>query len=84
MLSFEEFWCDAEAALVLPAVTVTRETELQGDLGFDSLSMLELIALLDELDAPVPEGLLVSTVTAGDAYDLYRNHVHVVAPGRAS
>ena len=84
MLSFEEFWRDAESALALPAVAVGRETELQRDLGFDSLSMLELIAFLDELDAPVPEGLLASVITAGDAYDLYRNHVCVTTAERAS
>ncbi len=84
MLSFEEFWHDAAAALALPAVAVGRDTELQRDLGFDSLSMLELIAFLDELDAPVPEGLLASVITADDAYDLYRNHVCVTTAERAS
>ena len=76
-LSFEEFWTRATDELVLPFGRVTPATTLQGDLGFDSLTMTELIVLLDELHAPVPEGLIAALESAGDVYDLYCNHLVV-------
>ena len=39
--------------------------------------MAELVVLLPELGARVPEGLVASVVTAADVYTLYRDHIAV-------
>jgi len=80
MLSYDDFWPRVQDALALPRGDVAPEARLDGDLGFDSLSMAELVVLLPELGARVPEGLVTSVVTAADVYTLYCNHVAVAAP----
>jgi acyl carrier protein len=80
MLTHEELWCRVQDALALPRGDVGPDAPLDGDLGFDSLSMAELVVLLDELGAPVPDGLVASIATVGDVYTLYRNHLEAVAP----
>ena len=80
MLSYDDFWRRVQDALTLPHGEVPREAQLGVDLGFDSLSMAELLLLVDDLGADVPEDLALSVVTADDAYTLYRNHLGVAAP----
>ena len=74
-LSFDVFWDTVRDALVLPPGSIGPETSLQGDLGFDSLTMAELIVVLDELGAFVPETRMLGLERAADVYDLYRSHL---------
>jgi acyl carrier protein len=51
---------------------ISRETSLTEDLDLDSLQMLELVVLMDELGAEVFEEILPQLQTVGDLYEHYR------------
>lgn len=52
-------------------IEFTLAARLAEDLDFDSLAIYELIVLMEELGADVPEALIPSLVTLGDVYDHY-------------
>jgi acyl carrier protein len=54
--------------------SVEGSSQLVGDLGFDSIMMVEVAVLLEEVAAgPVPDELLMSLFTVADVYGYYRN-----------
>ena len=67
MWSFEEFWTYIDQALSLAHVPGDANAPL-GDIELDSLQMIELLYLMEDLGAEIHEDLLPSLVTAGDLF----------------
>jgi acyl carrier protein len=70
-MTLDEFWRRVSVDLRLEGVPVTRETSLRDELEFDSLQMMELGIVLDELGAELPEDMIPYIETVGDLYDHY-------------
>ena len=71
MLTLDEFWAATGEHLCGERLHVERDTELDTDLGLDSLDMVELLMTVEDLGAPVPVDVAVSFATVGDLYDHY-------------
>ena len=69
--TLEEFWAATGEPLCGESLDVARDSVLTTDLGFDSLGVAELVMLMDDLDASIPEDLMSSMHTVGDFYDHY-------------
>jgi len=50
---------------------VTGASDLREDLAFDSLAMLEVLIVVEELGVEVDEARLAAIVTIGDLFDMY-------------
>lgn len=74
-LSFDEFrQVLVEVLRVSPARTVP-EAHFVGDLGVDSIRMVELILRMEELGLEIPTHAVWEIQTVGDAYNYYRDHI---------
>jgi len=73
-LSFDDFASQMAFDLRLHTGEWTHESRLIGDLGLDSLQMVELLVLMYDIGAPLPDGILGEHTTAGDLYFHYRSH----------
>jgi RimJ/RimL family protein N-acetyltransferase len=72
-LDLEAFWTVVNGEINFPSrgcVTIDADAKLE-DLGFDSLAMLELVVLIDDLAGGVELDWNVPVVTVRDAYTWY-------------
>lgn len=59
----------------LDPAAATPEAQLEGDLGWDSLTFLEVLALADDLGLRLPDALLGSLRTLGDVHHYLDAHL---------
>jgi acyl carrier protein len=71
ILTFAEFQAKLAAALEVPVEQLSSETDFLSDLAFDSMRMLELGLMFENLDVPMPAELAWEVQTVGVAYDYY-------------
>jgi acyl carrier protein len=69
--SIDEFWAGISEAMRGESIHVEASTSLGDDLGFDSLDMLELVVVMEDLGAPIPEDCVSILETVGDVYHHY-------------
>jgi len=74
---FRRFLEDLGAVLEVDLGDATRTTLLADDLGWDSLTMLEALALLDRYGSSLPEDLIGELRTLGDLH----HYLRVLATG---
>jgi acyl carrier protein len=73
LLGFEEFGERLLAELELAPMTLSDETRLVDDLGFDSVLTFELLLVVEEwIGVMLPEALIGQLQTVGDVYAVYR------------
>jgi acyl carrier protein len=75
VLTYEQFWSLLDRELALDCECPGRDAVLSDDLGLDSLQLIELVVVMEELGAEVFEDLLPVLVTADDLYRHYRNRL---------
>ncbi|MGD8965975.1 MAG: acyl carrier protein [Anaerolineae bacterium] len=76
VLSFDEFQGFLSDTLGLAAVALHRDASFLGDLGVDSLKLVEVILQFElQLGIAVPTGAAWEIQTVGDAYDYYVGQV---------
>jgi acyl carrier protein len=75
LLSFDDFWEGVAGAARIDADAVEASTRLREDLDLDSLQMLELVLIMDELGAELIEAMIPAVLTVGDLYDHYCTRV---------
>jgi acyl carrier protein len=71
LLTFEEFRERLARALDVPAESLRGETNFLEDLAFDSLRMLELGMVFEDLQVDMPAEMAWGIQTVGDAYGYY-------------
>jgi acyl carrier protein len=71
MLTFEQFRDRLAGALEIGSESLTADVSFIEDLAFDSLRMLTLATLFEELDVDMPAELAWDIRTLGDAYAYY-------------
>jgi acyl carrier protein len=59
---------------------VDLSTTLRGDLGLDSLDMVEIVTIMADLDSMVADDDIASLQSVGDLYEHYRSSVAGVTP----
>ena len=74
---FGQFLADLGAILQIDLHDATRTTLLVDDLGWDSLTMLEALALLDRYGSSLPDDLIGELRTLGDLH----HYLRVLATG---
>lgn len=79
-LSLEQFWGAIAEPMGIDQTGVDRPTSLRRDLGLDSLDMVELFAIMEDLDSTVAEDDMASLESVGDLYEHYRSRVAGVTP----
>lgn len=81
---FAQFLEDLGAVLQVDLRAATRTTLLADDLGWDSLTMLEALALLDRYGSSLPDDLIGELRTLGDLHHYLRVLATGHPDGRAS
>jgi len=71
-LSFDEFCERLASTLELPRESLREDVSFIDDLLFNSLRLLMLAALFEDLDVDMPMELAWEIRTVGDAYEYYR------------
>lgn len=79
-LSLEQFWGAIAEPMGIDQTDVDLPTTLRGDLGLDSLDMVELFTIMEDLDSTVAEDDMASFESVGDLYEHYRSRVVGVTP----
>lgn len=79
-LSLEQFWGAIAEPMGIDHTDVDLPTTLRGDLGLDSLDMVELLMIMEDLDSTVAEDDMASLESVGDLYAHYRSHIGEVTP----
>jgi len=70
-LAFDEFARRMSDALDLEPDEVVADARFDEDLGLDSYDVVELLTLVEELGARLPDDVAVSVNTVGDLYREY-------------
>jgi acyl carrier protein len=70
-LDFEGFAGYLSSGLRIEAETIKPEARLIEDLGLDSMGLLEMVVLVEELGVRFPDGVVVGFETVGDVYREY-------------
>ena len=70
-LSFDEFVGRVAEALDLEPDEMVADARFDEDLGLDSYDLVELLTLVEELGARLPDEVAVSIQTVGDLYREY-------------
>jgi acyl carrier protein len=70
-ISFDEFARRMADALDLDADDIVAEARFDEDLGLDSYDLVELVTLVEELGAHLPDDVVVGIDTVGDLYREY-------------
>ena len=78
-LSLDEFWLTIAAPMGIEQSGIDPCTTFRGDLGLDSLDMVELFMIMEDLDCTVAEDDMASLESVGDLYEHYRLHVTAVS-----
>ena len=73
-MSFSDFVDVIAQELELELGVISETTDLCADLGFDSITHLELIVILEGLGCRIPQQGLQALKTLGDAHFLYLQH----------
>src|SRR6266568_98654 len=71
-LTFDEFCERLSTELEVPREWLREDVSFMDELAFDSLRMLTLATLFEELDVEMPAELAWEIRTVGDAYSYYR------------
>jgi acyl carrier protein len=71
-LSWEQFWGAIAEPMGMNRTDVELPTTLRGDLGLDSLDMLEVFMIMEDLDCTVAEDEMALLESVGDLYEHYR------------
>jgi acyl carrier protein len=79
-LSLEQFWGAIAEPMGIDRTDVDLPTTLRGDLGLDSLDIVELLTIMEDLDSTVADNEMASLESVGDLYAHYRSHVGGVTP----
>ena len=74
-LSLEQFWGAIAEPMGIDQTDVDLTTTLRGDLGLDSLDMVELVTIMADLDSAVADDDIASLESVGDLYEHYRSRV---------
>jgi len=77
-LTFDEFRERLAAALEVPRSALDGDVSFLEDLAFDSLRMLTLAMLFEDLDVEMPAELAWDIRTVADAYAYYAEQVAAV------
>ena len=77
VLSFDAFWAFLAESLRLDLGSVADSTRLSDEIGMDSLQMIELMFVMDDLGAEMHEDLMPAIQTAGDLYHHYATRASV-------
>ncbi len=75
LLSFNEFWAFVVQSLRLDCGSIGETSLISEELGVDSLQMIELVLLMDDMGAELLEDLIPNIATAGDLYHHYATRV---------
>ena len=70
-LSFEQFAQRVADALDLEPDDLVPDARFDEDLGLDSYDLVELVTLVEELGAHLPDDVVVGIDTVGDLYREY-------------
>lgn len=72
VLSFDAFVqrITTEIGLELPA-PISESTSIVDDLGWDSMAVVEVLAVIDEMGSDIDDRALETVFTLGDLYHLY-------------
>jgi acyl carrier protein len=70
-ISFDEFARRIADALDLEPEDIVAEARFDQDLGLDSYDLVELVTLVEELGAHLPDDVVVGIDTVGDLYREY-------------
>jgi acyl carrier protein len=70
-LSFDDFVRRISDALDLEPTEMVAEARFDEDLGLDSYDLVELLTLVEELGARLPDEVAVGIDTVGDLYREY-------------
>jgi acyl carrier protein len=70
-LTFDEFAHRVSDALDLEPEEMVPEARLDEDLGLDSYDLVEVLTLVEELGARLPDEVTVGIQTVGDLYREY-------------
>jgi acyl carrier protein len=76
-LSFDDFVHRIAEALDLEPDEMAADARFDEDLGLDSYDLVELLTLVEELGARLPDDVAVGIQTVGD---LYREYTQRAAP----
>ena len=79
-LSLDEFWLAIAQPMGIDRTDVDLRTTLRGDLNLDSLDMIEVFTIMEDLDCAVAEDDMAALETVGDLYEHYRSHMAAVTP----
>jgi acyl carrier protein len=79
-LTFDDFCGRLAAALEIPRSALDADVSFLESLAFDSLRMLTLAMLFEDLDVDMPAELAWDIRTVGDAYAYYTEQVAAAAP----
>jgi acyl carrier protein len=71
-LNREDFFSYLGSELGILTSQLDEATALVDDLGFDSVQVLELIVVIEELGLEISEDWFPAIVTMGDAYTTYQ------------
>lgn len=83
-LTFDEFRERLSRAFDVPADALRGETNFLEDLAFDSLRMLQLGMVFEDLEVEMPAEMAWGIVTVGDAYAYYCAAYAQGRPARSS
>ena len=72
-LSLEQFWGAIAERMDIDQTDVDLPTTLRNDLGLDSLDMVEVFTIMQDLDCTVAEDDMASLESVGDLYEHYRS-----------
>lgn len=78
-LTFDQFREKLASALEMPREAFRADTSFIEDLAFDSLRLLMLGALFEDLDVEMPVELAWDIRTVGDAYAYYSEHAQAAS-----
>ena len=70
-LSFDEFVQRVADSLDLEPDEMVANARFDEDLGLDSYDLVELVTLVEELGARLPDAVVVGILTVGDLYREY-------------
>jgi acyl carrier protein len=72
VLSFDAFAERLSAELEIgPSDSLGRDAGIVDDLGFDSFTLIEALAVIEEMGSLIDDHALETTSTLGDLYHLY-------------
>jgi acyl carrier protein len=71
VLARDDFFRTLERELDIPLGTITEQSNFAVDLQLDSIALLEVLAIVDQLGVQLPEERMSRVETAGDLYQGY-------------